>query len=97
MELRNLDDFYEKSSYVQTEERPKVTPYQRRVNELEFFLNITLFSMLLVIITYSCITVFRSPYVGIPVALPLTLVLYLALKSVLKKLLPIVMGKLGLD
>lgn len=94
MELKNLNDFYEKQEYISYDQAkaPK-SNLERRMSELSFFLNITVFSMMLVIVTYLFVSAMTA-YIAVPLSLVLSTVLYLLCKSGIKKLLPIIMNYL---
>lgn len=88
MELRNLKDFYEKQeyyNYTETQGREQKV-FNKRVQELTFFINIAVFSIFLVIITYLLVSTLTS-FIAVPLAFLLSLTLYISLKKGIAKVI----------
>ncbi|MCL2114130.1 DUF3270 family protein [Lactococcus protaetiae] len=88
MELRNLKDFYEKQeyyNYTETQGREQ-KQFNKRVQELTFFVNIAVFSVFLAIITYVLVSMLTS-LIAVPVAFFLSLAVYISLKKGIAKVI----------
>ena len=92
MELKDLKDFYEKQEYydyAETQGREQKR-FNKRIEELTFFVNIAVFSIFLVIITYLSISVMTS-WIAIPVAFFMALALYISVKKVIAQVIKLLM------
>lgn len=92
MELRNLKDFYEKQEYYNYEETQgrEQRQFNKRVEELNFFTNIAVFSIFLAIITYILVSVLIS-WIEVPVAVVVSLGLYISVKKGISKAIKFLM------
>lgn len=80
MELRDLQDFYEKQVYT---EKPEKTELDKRVNELTFFANIASFSILLVIFALIATSILPA-VIALPLAFIITLPVFISFKKAIR-------------
>lgn len=86
MELKNLNDFYEKQEYYSYDElNSEQTHLNKRVHELTFFLNVASFSVIMAMMIYIFTTV-TSSLVAVPAALVVGFIVFLLCKKGIKKL-----------
>jgi hypothetical protein len=91
MELKNLNDFYEKQEYYSYEDlNSEESHLTKRVHELTFFLNVASFSVIMAMMMYLFITV-TSSLVAVPAALLVGFVVFLICKKGIKKLVHLLM------
>ncbi|EKF52422.1 DUF3270 family protein [Lactococcus garvieae] len=91
MELKNLNDFYEKQEYYSYDElNSEESHLTKRVHELTFFLNVASFSVIMAMMMYLFITV-TSSLVAVPAALLVGFVVFLICKKGIKKLVHLLM------
>ncbi|KZK08104.1 hypothetical protein AB996_0401 [Lactococcus cremoris] len=92
MELKNLKDFYEKQEYYDYSETQGREQRQvnKRIEELNFFTNIAVFSIFLVFITYILVSLLTS-WIAVPVSFVLSLVLYISVKKGIAKAIKLLM------
>ncbi|MCL2676700.1 MAG: DUF3270 domain-containing protein [Streptococcaceae bacterium] len=92
MELRDLEDFNEKQEYIDynsisaqdTQNNLKTQKeFNKRLKELTFFVNIGVFSILLVIITTFLLSSF-SAFVAIPLSILLSFIIFISCKQGIK-------------
>ncbi len=91
MELKNLNDFYEKQEYYSYDDlNSEESHLTKRVHELTFFLNVASFSVIMAMMMYLFITV-TSSLVAVPAALLVGFVVFLICKKGIKKLVHLLM------
>lgn len=91
MELKNLNDFYEKQEYYSYDElNSEESHLTKRVHELTFFINVASFSVIMAMMMYIFITM-TSSLVAVPAALFVGFVVFLICKKGIKKLVGLLM------
>lgn len=91
MELKNLNDFYEKQEYYSYDElHEQESHLTKRVLELTFFLNVASFSVIMAMMVYIFITM-TSSLVAVPAALVVGFIVFLVCKKGIKKIVHLLM------
>ena len=91
MELKNLNDFYEKQEYYSYDElHEQESHLTTRVHELTFCLNVASFSVIMAMMVYRFITM-TSSLVAVPAALVVGFIVFLVCKKGIKKIVHLLM------